>query len=177
MNHSKRRAAVRIGLGAVLLLLLGAVFVLNFPFPVSREISALEISLDDPSYRNEVHVSISGTLYLSLFEDSYLEGQFSVDAYPQTADGTFHGLSLRSAGRSLLTYKYPVSTNPSGTHEYRGWALGQIFYQDGFSHAVILVAPEEDSTGQTCIVFDVQTRQEALDAMEKSGAGCYLAGR
>lgn len=112
---------------------------------------------------------------VNLFANSLFEGQLYVDAYPQTAQGgQFSGIAFNRDKRAVLAYKQVTGTQPSGVYDYTGWLLGQLYYGDGLDNAVIVIPPREDGGSWKCIAVRAETRQEALAAMEKSGAGDYI---
>ena len=58
----------------VILLVSSFVFVVNFPFKVSRSIDALEVILGDPIYSKNKEIIMNGTYYVNLFSPDKFSG-------------------------------------------------------------------------------------------------------
>lgn len=149
-----------------------AIVIVTFfvPIPISRELQALEIKLDDPAYQASRTVTIKGTYHIQRPKRHIFSGQITLSDYPLTFDelgrielDRLHGASLwyghweESAGRPL----------------YASEALGYIYSSFLMRKIAICVYAEyvpgleaaatgwRTDTGY-CIVPGAADREEAL---------------
>ena len=93
----------RIILAVVILLVSSLVFVVNFPFKVSRSIDAIEVILGDPNYSKEKEIIMNGTYHVNLFSPDKFSGEIMVTGYERDYQGfEMVDCDVSSKGSSLI---------------------------------------------------------------------------
>jgi hypothetical protein len=153
------------------------VLVYTIPFPINKELNAVEIKLDDPSYLETRTIHISGTYRFNLLKGNTFEGQIFVPEYELTSEKMDKVEFIRDADYDYgysLSYRYEIGTDVDGRPIREYYFLGRIISGPLLYRPVILVySKNKGGTGGWgsdsgyCIVPSASNREEALEILEK----------
>ena len=99
----------RIGKGVFVVILLAFLAVFLIPFPVRRELTAIECRLSDPSWNLSREIHVEGVFCLNLFFENTFKGVIRIEGYPMTQlriDGTVP-VSLKNNEPRFCSYAVP----------------------------------------------------------------------
>lgn len=159
----------------VFIVFISLVLLYTIPFPINKELDAVEIKLDDPSYLETRTIYISGTYRLNLFIDNTFKGQIFIPEYEITSERMSNIQFMRGKDNVCpLIYRYEVGTDVDGRplKEYYsfGWIVSKLFLY----RPVIMVSGQSKgekigwrSDRGYCIVASAGDREEALEILAK----------
>lgn len=158
----------------------------NIPFPVDKEISAIEINLDDVDYIVDCKIRMEGYYHINLFKQDVFYGQVSVSDYSWTNEKMKSPLYLNHEDGSLLEYNKRVSSSILNHQELFEYRFGRILVEFYMGNPIILVYsknPVDKSGGAAktteslndwgswatdngyCIISGVDNRDDAIKTL------------
>ncbi|QOR35417.1 hypothetical protein IMX26_00815 [Clostridium sp. 'deep sea'] len=149
------------------------------PIPINRELTAVEIKLDDPGYLETRTIQIKGSYRFNLFKDNIFKGQIFVPKYPTTAKKMQKLQFIRDVGNeAVMSYVYTTGTDADGHENYEHYNFGKMICKPLLSKMVILVYEQQDNSGWSskfgyCIVTSAKNREEALNILKKYDISPY----
>ncbi|CAK7058428.1 hypothetical protein [Tissierella sp.] len=160
---------------AVYIFFIAFVLIYTIPFPINKELDAVEIKLDDPSYLETRKIHISGTYRLNLFTDNTFQGQIFVPEYELTSGKMDEIQFMKDIDNGCpLVYKNEIGAIADDRPLEEDYSFGRILSRPLFHRMVILVYGESkgdvrgwNSDTGYCIVPSVSNREEALKVLEK----------
>ena len=151
----------RIILAVVILLVSSLVFVVNFPFKVSRSIDAIEIINGDPNYSKEKEIIMNGTYHVNLFSPDKFSGEIMVTGYERDYQGfDMVNCDVTAKGSTLIWEK------KSGKN-IDVKVFGTIFSDRFFNNLTILIGSSHDLSNNICVVANAETAEIAIKTAEK----------
>jgi hypothetical protein len=166
----------------VLILLILLILIHIIPFPVNRELKAVEIKLDDPSYLETRTIHISGTYRFNLFTKDTFNGKIFVPQYELTTKGTSEEVEFSkdpNVGRGFpLSYRYGAAIDTEGRLQENYYFFGRFISKPlMYSPAILVYQKYIDGTGGLswngrdgyCIVASADSREEPLEILRKHG--------
>ena len=157
------------------------ILIYTIPFPINRQLDAVEIKIDDPSYLDKRKIHISGTYRFNLFADNTFRGQISVTEYELTWEKMAEVEFVKSADNGgILEYKYEIGTDESGRPLTKEYLFGRVFLNPRYRNIVIMLYEQYetedggyggrfDSKSGYCIISSVDDREGALKVLEIYG--------
>ena len=145
----------------VILLVSSFVFVVNFPFKVSRSIVALEVILGDPIYSKNKEIIMNGTYYVNLFSPDKFSGEIMVIGYERDYQGFEMVDCDVSAKGSSLIWEQKSGKNIDAK------VFGTIFSDRFFNNFTILIGSSHDLSNSICVVTNAETAEIAIKIAEK----------
>ncbi|WIV11633.1 hypothetical protein [Proteiniborus sp. MB09-C3] len=148
------------------------VYLLIFPIPmkVDKTISAVEVSLGDPSFCEPVNIIIDGTYHWKMLGDDTFNGNIKFDAYPFTMENTL------AQGTNLPTLRFEGGID---SLDYGEWldseSFGKIHTKPFFKAFIVQVFinrenGEKESWSTVdgrCIVAPASNKEEALSILRR----------
>lgn len=164
---------------AVYIFFIAFVLIYTIPFPINKELDAVEIKLDDPSYLETHKIYISGKYRFNLFTDNTFQGQISVPEYELTSNEMERLQFIKGIDHeSPLVYTYKEGVGTDGRPITKYYDFGKIVSRPLLYRTVIVLYEQYEgkdgdygghfnsNTGH-CIVPFVSDREEALKILEK----------
>ena len=151
----------RIILVVVILLVSSLLFVVNFPFKVSRSIDALEVILGDPNYSQKKEIIINGTYHINLFSHDKFSGEIMVSGYEKDYQGfDMVDCDISNKGSSLI-WEQKKGKNIDVK------VFGTIFSDRFINNLTILIGSSYDVSNSICVVANAETVEKAIKIAEK----------
>lgn len=161
-----------------------AMFILLYtiPIPINRNLDAVEIKIEDPSYFKTCTIYIKGNYYFNLLENNAFKGRIFVSGHEITSEQMFmvHLFKEEDAVyEGSVMYRYKIGTDVDGRPDYMYYIFGSMYSKILLYKPIILVydKPEGDSEhgwhqgwspeNSCCIISSVENREEALKALEE----------
>lgn len=158
------------------------VLVHMIPFTITKDINAIEIKLDDPSYLEERTIQVSGKYYLNLLVEDKFRGKIIISDYKITS-GKMETIWFSEESGSLV-YQFVIGKNEHKHPIKETYILGPIIAKPLLRNMAILLYNENvqdkngdlrtgtnhggywDSIKGYCLVAEVNNREDALAVLK-----------
>lgn len=149
----------------VVILIVMTMFVLNYPFNISKTFSSLEISIVDNDYSINREVTFTGKYHINIFSQDEFSGSIVIPGYEQTIGAH----QMRGINITQKDIGYPIIFRERDAnnilHEPRHF--GTIYSKRFLQSFVIIVGSSYSDRDAICIVSNVENRTDAMHHVSK----------